>query len=110
MGRWAQARRRGGRKAGQGPLGPPTPPQVIEIGGNLVELSLVASDLGGRLRLWTADAPEGPFVQTEDVPWVPAHNFGAIAGFEGSVWAGTEVGNGSDYVGESALGPPLDLR
>lgn len=102
MGRWAQARRRGGAARVSGPAGPPPAPLLTWEGENLVQTATGENDLGGMVRLWVGSNPGGPYTEELSNAWGPTRNWGDRGSLPMGYLVATEEGNGSAYVGASA--------
>ena len=107
MGRWAQARRRGGKPvAGGGPSPPPAPFLQWEV-GDLIVTATGGDDTGGLLRLYQADLIEGPYYPFDARAWAGSERWDA-GSFEPRFWyVATEEGNGVNYAGESPQSGPV---
>lgn len=106
MGRWAQAKRRGGR-GGLGPSLPAPPaPTLSEDAGDLIQTAGGDDDTGGTIYLEEALAEGGPYTPRGSHAWASPWAWGTAAEFTGSWLRGYEVGNGVAYAGQSPYSEP----
>lgn len=102
MGRWAQARRRGGRRAGGVELpAPPAPAMEAAIDGLIVSRTGLPDPVGEFSMFWSLDGdPPWTLLSTkpnlEPTVWAP----GELV--EGRSYRATEIGGPPNYSGESA--------
>lgn len=109
MGRWAQAKRRGGKPGVvQGP-GPPLTPEAEVSGGHLWQNATGGDDTGGTVRLMRAATENGGYSQHATSAWAAAKDWGTTASLAGFWYRCQEIGNGTSYGGQSALTPPLHI-
>lgn len=102
MGRWAQAKRRGGGVSAGGVLGAPLAPRLFEDGGSLWTESYSPDNTGGFLRLeWRPDE-ETAFEMWGSAPWAAFNEWASTDTLDPGDYRAIEIGNGSTYVGESA--------
>lgn len=107
MGRWAQSRRRGAPGRAAGPLGPPPAPIVSVFEDNIRQESMGAGNAGGQIKLYYSPSGEPPGSLADTAEWEFVHDWAPAGAYENMYVWGTEVGNGTDYVGESARSVPL---
>jgi hypothetical protein len=102
MGRWAQAKRRGGHAAQpSAPTAPPAPLLSI-VGPNLVQTAQGAADPGGTVELWMSETEVGGYGQISGPnPWAAVYSWGPWAGYPEGFYYVKETGNGTVYVGTS---------
>lgn len=109
MGRYAQARRRGGIGGAGGGLLPPPTPLLLNIAGHVTQRATGLDDTGGRMELQQREPPETEWTDAGDEPWAHEFDWGLDDLFPDRELRAREVGNGADYLGNSEwsgiLGP-----
>lgn len=103
MGRWAQARRRGGSGHPPTTAGPPPAPVLRIQVTSLIQDAQGGSDVGGICRLYGSDNDTGPWTEVGFASWLLHQDWGNPLGYGGAWLAAREEGNGHDYVGLSDL-------
>lgn len=109
MGRYAQARRRGGVGGAGGGLLPPPAPVLVNIAGHVSQRATGLDDTGGRMQLQQREGGTEEWAEAGDEPWAHEFDWGVVGLFEDNELRAREVGNGVDYLGNSEwsdiLGP-----
>lgn len=67
------------------------------------------SDVGGQLQIELQAGGEGPWIPDLNTVWEAVWSVGALEDFMGNCVRAQEVGNGVDYIGNSAYSEILDL-
>lgn len=110
MGRWSQARRRGGRSSLGAGLGPPPPPLLTVEANYLTVTPQGDPDPGGTLLVYYSEddlpPPNAWASHSYENPW-PVCNFNELD--PGYYWA-QETGGGTAYSGSSDLSEPLQFE
>lgn len=109
MGRWAQAKRRGGRGRTAAALSPPPAPSLFVDDVDIIIEPTGADDFGGAFRLETSATGSEPWSEHETLAWDPHVSPGTVAEFAGLHLRVIEVGNGVAYNGESPPSAILHL-
>lgn len=109
MGRYAQARRRGGTPpTGPGIPAPPAPVLSVDD-GSVHQHAQGLNDDGGRVVIYATDPGDINWLEFGNEVWVSNQDWGVVGLFEDLILRAKEVGNGVDYVGDSewsnVLGP-----
>jgi hypothetical protein len=102
MGKWAQQRKRGSSGYGTIALQPPPAPTLRVEEEQLVQHANGTDDTSGTLRLWQADELLGPWTLLYTGAWYRDWPWGALGEIPYPYLHATEVGNASNYLGESA--------
>jgi hypothetical protein len=109
VGRWAQAKRRGGGPAGPSGPGPPPAPVFGIVGASVFIYPTGADDEGGQFEVERSPSGLGVWSHLVNVGWDPEAYFGEIDDLTGYDYRVAEIGNGAVYVGQSAWSPTLIL-
>lgn len=109
MGRWAQAKRRGGRLRVIGaPTAPPAPLLQI-IANDVVQTATGDDDTGGGLELEVSPDGVTEWESWDVGVWTAAQTWGTVAAMQGFWYRGREYGNGVAYVGTSDWSAVLEV-
>lgn len=105
MGRWAQARKRGG--CADGGLHLPLPPApTLTLAGTVgTQTANGDDDTGGQVRLYSSTTGSAPWVEVDTDAWADPYDWGDLQ-LPATMWyRATEIGNNVAYAGES---PPSE--
>lgn len=109
MGRYAQARRRGGVAGAAPALTPPPAPGIGIVGGDVIQTALGGDDTGGLVKLYTSGDGEEPWTFYTQAAWEAVHNWGSELLLPPGWVRVTEAGNGSAYDGESLPSTAIEV-
>lgn len=101
MGRWAQARRRGGRPYGGSGLPPPPAPFAEWDATGIVVSRTGEPDPVGKFRLYESEDGNDPWVFHSELPNYEPTTFPSAGLTAGHFYRATEVGGPPNYGGES---------
>lgn len=101
MGRWAQARRRGGGGRPSGAIGPPPAPTLAIVNGFLLQTAGGGNDAGAAIWLRFSEEEGGPYFDWGEAVWAAVYDWGLIEELSVGWCEAVEVGNGVAYAGRS---------
>lgn len=103
MGRWAQAKRRGGRPSPPRGLSQSPPPNAVISGASLQITPTGDDDSGGEFRIYHAASAGGPWSYDYDSALWDVVFLQPLAAYQSGEWLSVrEWGNGFTYAGLSA--------
>lgn len=109
MGRYAQAKRRGGRPGPRSALGPPPAPTLLFEGDQLTQRATGADDAGGQIELWYSADGEVPYEIQNTLPWHTPHGWGTSQTLLPGFYLARELGGGHNYAGRSTASPAIEV-
>ena len=109
MGKYATYRKRGGGGSSTTALGPPPAPQLEVAAGALLQTSNDNEWNGGLLNLYSSPTGNPPWDFEANAAAEAVHSWGGVGGFSEAAYHVTEVGNGIDFLGESAPSIAIEL-
>jgi hypothetical protein len=109
MGRYSQARRRGGGSLAAAVLPAPPAPGLSAHYEEVWQYTAAAPNEGGTVQLWQSADGVGGWIMYGSAAWETEKLWGSVAEFTGSYLRARDVGNGVTWAGNGAwsdvLGP-----